>query len=40
MAIAEEFVRTHPKEIIIFASIQTVAKDLTKKFESNKNLVH
>jgi hypothetical protein len=40
MAIAEEFVRTHPKEIIIFASTHTVAKDLAKKFESDKNLDH
>ena len=28
MAIAEEFVRRHPKEIIIFASTQTVTKVL------------
>jgi len=40
MAIAEEFVRTHPKEIIIFASTQTAAKDLAKKFESNHDAIH
>jgi hypothetical protein len=34
MAIAEEFVRTHPKEIIIFASTQKDTKELAKKFES------
>ena len=31
MAIAEEFVRTHPKEIIIFASTQEATSDLAKK---------
>ena len=33
MAIAEEFIRTHPKEIIIFASTQKVTEELAKKFE-------
>lgn len=40
MAIAEEFVRTHPKEIIIFASTQKVAEELAKKFESKTDIVH
>lgn len=40
MAIAEEFIRTHPNEIIIFASTQKVAKDLAKKFESTHHLAH
>jgi len=34
ITIAEEFVRTHPKEIIIFASTKKVAKEFTEKFES------
>jgi hypothetical protein len=31
MAIAEEFVRTHPKEIIIFASTRKATKEIAKK---------
>jgi hypothetical protein len=31
MAIAEEFLRTHPKDIIIFGSLQKNERDFTKK---------
>jgi hypothetical protein len=36
MAITEEFVRTHPNEIIIFASTQNVSEDLAKKTGSHE----
>ena len=40
MAITEEFVRTHPREILIFASTQKAAEELTKKLESTHNVIH
>lgn len=40
MAIAEEFVRTHPKEIIIFASTRKSANDLAKKLRTTPYLEH
>ncbi len=40
MAIVEEIVRTHPKEIISFAVTQIAVKFLGNKFESNCNEVH
>ena len=33
ITVAAEFVRTHPREIIIFASTKKIAKKLTEKFE-------
>ena len=35
LTIAEEFVRTHPKEIIVFASTQNGAHALAKKIEAH-----
>ncbi len=38
MAIAEEFVRTHPKEIIIFASAKKAPADFVGKSHSLGNV--
>jgi hypothetical protein len=39
MAIAEEFVRSHPKEIIFFASTRRAAGELDKKIKSSGDAV-
>jgi hypothetical protein len=38
MAVAEEFVRTHPKEIIVFASAPKAPSDFAKNFKPFKIL--
>lgn len=40
MAIAEEFVRTHPKEIIILGSTHENAGNLARKLESVHRVAH